>query len=300
MVAQVLEALQPKSGGRYVDGTLGGGGHAEAVLRASAPDGFLYGSDRDRMAVAAATERLKGFSGRFEIRQGPFSGLADWVPEASCDGALLDLGVSSPQLDLAERGFSFQKDGPLDMRMDRDQPRSAADLVNGLSVEELGRIFWELGEERQARRIARAIGTDRQVRPIETTGQLAALVERVAPRGGQRLHPATRVFQALRMAVNDELGELKLGLVAVWKLVKPGGRLAVITFHSLEDRMVKQFGRELAQDYKIKGFVDVPLLRQPAAPQSRWVSRKPIQPLPEEVAENPRARSAHLRVMEKL
>ena len=174
--------------------------------------GWLYGCDRDGAAVEAARARLADFAGRFEMRQGNFAELADWVPPGSCDGVLLDLGVSSPQLDAAERGFSFQQDGPLDMRMDRRQALTAAELVNTASAEELAKIFWELGGERDARRLARAIVQDRERRPFETTRQLAELIERLAPRRGKKTHPATKVFQALRIAVNDEIGSLERGL----------------------------------------------------------------------------------------
>ena len=173
-------------------------------------------------------------------------------PEKSCDGVLLDLGVSSPQLDTAERGFSFQQDGPLDMRMDDRQPLTAADLVNGEDAETLAKIFWEYGDERDSRRFAKAIVHDRALRKFETTKQLADLIERLAPRHGKKAHPATKVFQALRIAVNDEIGSLKRGLDAAVKILKPGGRLAVITFHSLEDRVVKEFGRERTRDYTLR------------------------------------------------
>ena len=299
MPEEVLAALQARPGGWYADGTLGGGGHAAALLRASAPDGRLYGCDRDAAAVAAARERLAEFAGRFELRQANFADLAGWVPVGGCDGVLLDLGVSSPQLDWAERGFSFQQDGPLEMRMDPSQGPTAADLVNESAPEELARIFWELGGERDSRRIARVIERDRQVRRFETTGQLAGLVERLNPRRGRRTHPATAVFQALRIAVNDELGALRAGLAAAVTLLKPGGRLAVITFHSLEDRMVKNFGNERARDYTFDGDVDVPELRRPRAPELRWVSRKALHPGEAELAANPRSRSAQLRVLEK-
>jgi len=300
MPVEVLVAMQPKSGGRYADGTLGGGGHAAALLRASAPDGWLFGSDRDAAALAAARERLAEFTGRFELRQANFAELTAWVAAGSCDGVLLDLGVSSPQLDQAGRGFSFQNDGPLDMRMDPSQGRTAADWVNHEAPETLAKIFWEFGDERDSRRIARAIEAERAVRRIATTTQLAALVERLNPRRGQRTHPATRVFQALRIAVNDELGALRSGLVAALTVLKPGGRMAVITFHSLEDRMVKVFGNVRARDYTFDGEVDVPELRRPKRPELRWVSRKAILPGAAELAENPRSRSAQLRVMEKL
>jgi 16S rRNA (cytosine1402-N4)-methyltransferase len=302
MVAEVLAAFSPKPGARIADGTLGGAGHASAMLAASSPNGWLYGCDRDGAAVEAAARRLneEGFAGRFEIRRGNYSELADWVPTDSCDCVLLDLGVSSPQLDDAQRGFSFQHDGPLDMRMDLRQPLTAAGLVNGWSEAELARVFWEYGDEPQSRRFARAIAHDRVGRPFETTVQLASLIERLAPRHGKKKHPATRVFQALRMAVNDESRFLKSGLAAACTLLKPGGRLAVITFHSLEDRMVKEFGRERTRDYTFEGEVDVPELRRPCVPELRWVQRKAILPGEVELAENPRARSAQLRVLEKI
>ncbi|HHY87197.1 MAG TPA: 16S rRNA (cytosine(1402)-N(4))-methyltransferase RsmH [Verrucomicrobia bacterium] len=300
MVAEVLAMLSPKPGGRYVDGTLGGGGHAAAILAASSPNGWLYGCDRDGAAIEAARERLAEFAGRFEIRRGTFAELADWVPAGSCDGVLLDLGVSSAQLDTAERGFSFQQEGPLDMRMDTRQPLTAADLVNHASEKELARIFWEYGGERESRRFARAIVRDRESARFETTRQLADLIERLSPRRGRKAHPATKVFQALRIAVNDEIGLLERGLEGAVTLLKPGGRLAVITFHSLEDRVVKNFGRARARDYTFTGGMDVPELREPRAPELKWVNRKAVMPGPAELAENPRSRSAHLRVLEKL
>jgi len=300
MLAEVMTALQPGASGRYVDGTVGGGGHAEAILGASAPDGWLFGCDRDEAAVEAAKKRLERFAGRFELRRGNFAELASWVPAGSCDGVLLDLGVSSPQLDQAERGFSFQKDGPLDMRMDRRQTLTAAALLNTESAEDLARIFWELGGERDARRFARSLVKEREHRPFETTRQLAECIERFSPRQGRKAHPATKVFQALRLAVNDELGSLARGLAGALGLLRPGGRLAVITFHSLEDRMVKDFGREQARYYTFIGGVDVPELRQPRPPEAKWVSRKAILPGAAELAENPRSRSAQLRVLEKL
>jgi 16S rRNA (cytosine1402-N4)-methyltransferase len=300
MMAEVLVALRPGPGGRYADGTIGAGGHAEAILRASAPDGWLDGCDRDGAALDLARDRLAPFAGRFELRQANYAELADWVAPGSCDGVLLDLGVSSMQLDQPVRGFSFQQDGPLDMRMDRRQALTAAELVNERSADELARLFFELGDERRARAIARAIERERGRQRIETTGQLARLIERVAPRRGARIHPATRVFQALRMAVNDEPGSLRRGLEAALKILKPGGRLAVITFHSAEDRMVKDFGRLRARGYEVPGGVDVPELRQPRVPELVRVERKPVRPGVAESRENPRARSAHLRIFEKV
>ena len=296
LLEEALLALQPAAGRLYVDGTVGGGGHAEAILEASGPGGRLVGFDRDDWALAAAARRLKRFGDRLELHREPFAGLA----KASCDGVLLDLGVSSPQLDEAERGFSFQVEGPLDMRMDRRQPVSAAQLVNELEAGELATIFWELGGERRSRRIARAIVEQRDMQRIETTLQLADTVERACPRRGARTHPATGVFQALRMAVNDELGQVQAGLDAAWSVLKPGGCLAVITFHSGEDRLVKQFSRRLAKPYTVRGDVDVPELREPREPLARELSRKAIKPSDAEVGRNPRSRSAQMRAMEKL
>ena len=218
----------------------------------------------------------------------------------SCDGVLLDLGVSSPQLDVAERGFSFQNEGPLDMRMDARQALTAMELVNNADAEALAKIFWEYGGERDSRRMAKAIVHDRVQRKFETTRQLAELIQRLSPRRGDKAHPATKVFQALRIAVNDEIGSLKLGLDGVLKILKPGGRLAVITFHSLEDRVVKDWANALVRDYTFPGEVDVPELRQPREPELKWVVRKAIKPGEVELKENPRSRSAQLRVMEKI
>jgi len=301
MAAEALAALNPNPAGRYADGTLGGAGHAASLLAASSPTGWLFGCDRDGVAVEAARKKLaEQFAGRFEIRRGNFAEMAGWIPAASCDGVLLDLGVSSPQLDSPSRGFSFQQDGPLDMRMDDRQKTTAADLVNTLGAEELAKIFWEFGGERESRRFARAIVHDRAQKKFETTRQLAELIERISPRAGKKAHPATKVFQALRIAVNDEIGSLKHGLEAALKILKPGGRLAVITFHSLEDRTVKEFGREKTRDYSFSGEVDVPELRQPRAPEMKWVSRKAILPGETELKENPRSRSAQLRILEKI
>lgn len=301
MAAEVLDALRPAPGGRYADGTIGGGGHAERILDASSPTGWLFGCDRDGAAVEAARRRLEErFAGRFEIRRANFSEIGEWISAGSCDGIVLDLGVSSPQLDQTGRGFSFQSEGPLDMRMDDRQTLTAADLIDRASAEELAKIFWEYGGERESRRFARAIVHDREQRKFETTTQLAGLIERLSPRREKKTHPATKVFQALRIAVNDETGSLKGGLEMACRILKPGGRLAVITFHSLEDRLVKEFGREKVRDYVVSGGVDVPELRRPRAPEMRWVQRKAIQPSERELKENPRSRSAQLRVLEKI
>lgn len=300
MTAEVLSALRVRPGIRCADGTLGGGGHAAAILNASRPDGWLFGCDRDGAAIEAATARLAEFAGRWEVRRGNFADLAELSGRTDFDAVLLDLGVSSHQLDTAERGFSFQQDGPLDMRQDARQEHTAADLVNELPADELADIFWALGEEPQARRFAKAIELDRRTQPFRTTAQLAGLIERLAPRHGRKAHPATRVFQALRMATNDELGALERGLAAALAVLRPGGRLAVLTFHSLEDRKVKEFGRARARDYTFPGLVDVPELRVPRAPELCWVERKAKPPGEAEVTANPRARSAQLRIMEKL
>lgn len=300
MMAEVLDALRPKTGGRYADGTLGGAGHAAGILAASSPDGWLFGCDRDGVAIEAAKQRLAEFAGRFEIRQGNFAEMAEWVPAGSCDGMLLDLGVSSPQLDVAERGFSFQQDAKLDMRMDQSQGMTAADLLNTASAHDLADIFWRYGDERESRRFARAIEMDRKTRRFETTRQLAELIERLSPRAGRKTHPATKIFQALRIAVNDEMGSLERGLAGALNILKPGGRLAVITFHSLEDRVTKNWMRDRARDYEFDGEVDIPELRRPRTPEVKLVNRKAIGPSEAELAENPRSRSAQLRLMEKI
>lgn len=300
LLHEVVCHLDPRPGRQYVDGTVGGAGHAEAILQSSSPDGWLYGCDLDGEAVQAAAVRLARYAGRFELRQGNFADLPSWVRAGGCAGVLLDLGVSAHQLECGERGFSLYEEGPLDMRLDNRSGPTAADLVNEASAEELADMFWKYGGERQARRIARAIVERRRGAPWRTTRELSDLVSVLVPRRGARVHPATRVFQSLRIAVNDELGSLRRGLEAVWSLLEAGGRLAVITFHSGEDRLVKEFGRSLERDYEVPGGVDVPALRCPRPARLRWVERKAIQPAAAEVARNPRARSAQLRVMEKL
>ena len=299
LLGEVVEALQPRSGAKYFDGTIGGGGHAAAILEASGPGGWLWGMDRDGDALAAAEQRLAKFAGRFELRRGNFSEVAEWIPPASCAGIVLDLGVSSAQLDWSERGFSFNAEGPLDSRMDQRQALTAADLVNESSEFDLAKILWEFGEERQSRRFAKAIVEQRKAKRFTTTKELADLIERLAPRHGKRTHPATQVFQALRIATNDELGSLRRGLDAAVKILQPGGRMAVITFHSLEVRLFREFGNERTRDYAIEGEVDVPELRKPREPELRWVQRKGVQPGEAELDSNPRSRSAQLRVLEK-
>jgi 16S rRNA (cytosine1402-N4)-methyltransferase len=283
-----------------MDATFGRGGHAEAILKKLTLDGRLLCLDRDPVAIAEAKARF-GSDSRVAIFLAPFSELAacaDAVePGLKLDGILLDLGVSSPQLDDAERGFSFMQDGPLDMRMSKGEGRSAADVVNGASEAELARIFREFGEERFASRIARAIVADRQKQPFTRTLELASLIERVARSRERHKHPATRVFQALRIHVNRELAELEAALTAARARLAPGGRLAVISFHSLEDRMVKRFMRDHAQpDPMYAGLPDIPAHARPTL----QVRGKSVEPDAEEIAANPRARSARLRVAERL
>lgn len=297
---EVVAGLKPHPGGRYLDLTLGGGGHASAILEASSPDGWLVGIDLDPAAIEASQVRLASFPGRFELHLGGFDRVGEWVADGSCDGAVADLGVSSHQLDSADRGFSFMRDGRLDMRLSGTGGPTAADLVNALSAEDLAAIFRGFGDEPHARAIARAVVAARQREPLTTTRQLAELVEQVVPRRGAPTHPATRVFMALRLAVNDELAVLERGLQAAWRALRRQGRLAVITFHGGEVRVVRRFGRALARDYEVAGDVDVPELRRPRPAQLRWVTRKPVVPGDLELARNPRARSAQLRVMEKL
>jgi 16S rRNA (cytosine1402-N4)-methyltransferase len=302
--AQVLEALAPRPGGRYLDGTLGLGGHAAAVL-AAAPGAELCGLDRDAEALELARERLAPFGSRahfFHCRYSEFAQALDELGWDRVDGALLDIGVSSLQLDEAERGFSFHSDGPLDMRMD-PQPGlpSAWHWVNRESFARLKECIATLGEEPQAGRIARVIVEARQKASIDTTGELAALVEKAYPaawRARARRHPATRTFQALRMAVNDELGELRRFLDAILGRLALGGRLAVITFPSLEDRMVKQAMRHWAEGCRCPRHVPVCVCHH--VPEVRLLHKKPLQADAEELARNPRASSAKLRAVEKI
>jgi 16S rRNA (cytosine1402-N4)-methyltransferase len=300
LLPQVLAALNIRASGTYLDATFGRGGHAGAILEKLIADGRLLCLDRDPAAVAHAKARW-GQDPRVSIFLEPFSRLAvcaDAVePGLKFDGILFDLGVSSPQLDDASRGFSFMRDGPLDMRMSQGQGPSAADVVNGASEAELIRIFREFGEERLAPRIVRAIIADRQVRPFESTRELAEMIARVARSTERHKHPATRVFQALRIHVNAELDELKIGLDAALDRLAPGGRLAVISFHSLEDRMVKQFMRRHASpDPVYAGLPDIPVQ---ARAKLRLVG-KSVEPDTGETERNPRARSARLRVVERL
>src|SRR5580692_8832355 len=284
LLPQVLAALNIQAGGTYMDATYGRGGHAGAILEKLIANGRLISLDRDPEAVAAARARFSA-DPRFSIFLAPFSALAavaDQVrPGLKLDGILFDLGVSSPQIDDASRGFSFMQDGPLDMRMTAGEGMSAADVVNGAPLEELIRIFREFGEERMAPRIARAIVADRQAKPFERTLELAEMIARVARSTERHKHPATRVFQALRIHVNGELDELEKGLQSAFERLAPQGRLAVISFHSLEDRMVKQFMRKLASTDPV--YAGLPFVPAHAAPKLRLVG-KAIQADSEETA----------------
>jgi 16S rRNA (cytosine1402-N4)-methyltransferase len=298
LLEEVVTALAPRDGAIFVDGTFGAGGYSKALLDAAACR--VFGIDRDPSAVAAGRELARRYDGRFDILGGRFGDMQSLLAEkgiTSVDGVTLDLGVSSMQIDQPERGFSFQKDGPLDMRMESSGP-TAADLVNSLPEGELADIFWRFGEERHSRRVARAIVADRKETPFNTTRQLAELVRRVVPASKDGIDPATRTFQGLRVAVNDELGEVERGLAAAERLLAPGGRLAVVSFHSLEDRLVKDFLKEGS------GLAARPSRHLPAvagsAARFRLISKKPIVAGPAELAANPRARSAKLRVAEKL
>jgi len=296
---EVMAHLRPRPGGWFIDGTLGAGGHAAGLLAASAPDGRLLGIDRDPSAVVFAAARLAPFGGRAVLVAGSLGDMGDIAPAhgfIDVDGILLDLGLSSRQLEDGARGFSFLQEGPLDMRFDPRQGDTAADLLNNLTAEELADLFWRYGEEQQSRRIARLVVTHR---PLRTTTELAQLIERYARRSGRPgRHPATKVFQALRIAVNSELAEIERGLSAAIELLRPGGRLAVISFHSLEDRLVKQFLREASRDCVCPP--EQPVCTCGARPTLRLVTRKAIQATDAETSANPRSRSARLRVAEKL
>lgn len=294
---QIIHALQPKSSGRYIDGTVGAGGHARGVLEACAPDGRLLAIDVDSQALALARKNLAPYGERVTFVQASYLALLDLMRSLgwdAVDGVLLDLGVSSMQLDTPERGFSFQYEAPLDMRFNRDTGLSAAQLVNAWAEADLADLLFKYGEEPRARQIAKLIV---QARPIETTTQLAEIVKRVH-RGHSRIHPATRTFQALRIAVNDELSVLEKALPRAIQALRPGGRLAIISFHSLEDRIVKNYFRR-----ESKGQINPPYERIYEVERRatlREVNRKPITPDEKEIRENPRARSAKLRVAEKL
>jgi 16S rRNA (cytosine1402-N4)-methyltransferase len=294
---EIIHVLQPRSGGRYVDGTLGAGGHARGILEACAPDGQLLGLDVDPHALALARETLAPHEGRIHLVQASHTTLSQQLASLgwdAVDGILLDLGASSMQFDDPARGFSFMQDGPLDMRFGINATMSAEEIINTFEQKELADIIFRYGEDRDARKIAKAIVTNR---PLHTTGQLVAVIERASPRRGDKIHPATRTFQALRIAVNDELAAVEKTLPQAVASLKVGGRCAVISFHSLEDRIVKEYFREQSKD-----LVNPPYERMYEVERKavvKLITKKPILPTEEEIRENPRARSAKLRVVEK-
>jgi 16S rRNA (cytosine1402-N4)-methyltransferase len=301
LLPEVIESLHPESGKRYLDGTLGAGGHTEAILIKSSPDGQVLGLDRDDEAIAAARQRMRRFNHRFIARQASFADAKQILAEIgwdAVDGVVLDLGISSHQIDSPERGFSFRTEARLDMRMDRTQLLDAQKMVNSSPGDELERILRDYGEESNARRIARAIVAERKQRPIETTTELVKIVERVKGRGRRQHHPATQVFQALRIAVNQELQHLERFLESGFELLRPGGRIAIISFHSLEDRMVKTAFRKWSRTCLCPPRV---LRCQCGWSQKvKLITKKPLVPSTTEINANPRARSAKLRVVEKV
>lgn len=313
MLDEVLEYLQPSPGGHYIDGTAGGGGHTAALLERSAPDGRVLAIDTDRLALARVRERLSEYvdNGRLVLVQGNFSHLATIARGAgfsSVQGVLLDLGFSSDQMDDPQRGFSFSADGPLDMRLDQSLSVSAADLVNTASEQELADIFWRYGEEKRSRQIARRIVREREKGPITRTTPFAALVAAGVPHKAGAIHPATRVFQALRIAVNQELEQLTVALPAILDVLNRQkisgmqaegiGRMAVIAFHSLEDRIVKEFMRREAKDCLCPPRTPVCICGHRA--RLRILTPRPLTPTEQEIEQNPRARSAKLRAAQAI
>ncbi len=303
MPEETIGGLLTSRDGTYVDCTLGGAGHAARIVRCLSPAGRLIGIDQDAAAIAASRQRLDGAACRVDIVRGNFRRLEEILAELSVtavDGVLFDLGVSSPQIDEAERGFSYMQDAPLDMRMDGTASRSAFEVVNSYSEEALARIFREYGEERWAKRIAAFIAAAREEAPVRTTGELVDVICRAIPKAVRRAaggHPAKRVFQAIRIEVNDELGELRRTLDTAIEILNDAGRLVVITFHSLEDRIVKNKFREAQNPCTCPP--DFPVCVCGKTPRGR-LNGKPQTPSPEELEENPRARSARLRSIEKL
>jgi len=299
LLEEAVDALNIRPDGRYLDGTFGRGGHSRAILARLSKQGCLLSLDRDPEAVATGKEELEEDL-RFSIVQGDFAEMEryvrEWGVEEGLDGILLDIGVSSPQLDNPDRGFSFMGDGPLDMRMNPLQGVSANEWLAEASERELTRVFREFGEERHARRIARSIVLARQKQRLETTGQLARLIEDTIGRREKNKHPATRCFQAIRIYINDELAQLARGLEEAIKLLRPGGRLVVISFHSLEDRLVKRTMREAARPGQVRRNIPQHPDHEPLL---RLIGRA-VKPSETELSVNPRARSAVMRVAEKL
>lgn len=302
MLDQVLELLACRPGGIYADGTVGGGGYSEAILRASAPDGILLGVDWDAEAIERAAERLRPYGERVILAKAGYAELPEVAARYGVDrldGIVLDLGISTFQLDEAARGFSFTQDGPLDMRMDLGLPRTAADIVNTLPEKDLADLIFRLGEERWSRRIARAVVERREERPFQRTLELADTVAATVPatRDARRIHPATRTFLALRLAVNGELEALRDFLPRALALLEKGGRLCVVSFHSLEDRMVKGQFKDWAKSCRCPR--EAVLCRCEGEPLVRLLTRKALRPDDTEMENNPRSRSARLRAVEK-
>jgi 16S rRNA (cytosine1402-N4)-methyltransferase len=295
---EIIHALQPRSGGRYVDGTLGAGGHARGILEACSPDGLLLGLDVDPQALALARETLAPYEKRIRLVQASHITLSEQLAAAkwdAVDGILLDLGASSMQFDNAERGFSFMHDGPLDMRFGPQALMSAEEIINTFDERELADMIYRYGEDRDSRKIAKAIVASR---PLHTTRELVAVIEKASPRRGDKLHPATQTFQALRIAVNDELAAVEKTLPQAVAALRSGGRCAVISFHSLEDRIVKEYFREQSKELINPPYEQIYEVERKAIVV--LVNKKPILPSVEEIQENPRARSSKLRVVEKL
>ena len=299
---EVIHYLNPQPGGTYLDGTLGGGGHARLILERCTPGGMLIGIDQDQEALRATGQRLAEFSDTARLVHGNFGELADHLDDlgiSALDGFILDIGVSSHQLDSGNRGFSFQHDAPLDMRMDTSQGQTAADLLNDLPEQELERIIWEYGEERWAKRIASFIAQARLQTPIAGTLQLVDIIKGAVPKAkwDERIHPATRTFQAIRIAVNRELDNLEKGLRAAIDRLKPGGRGVVISFHSLEDRIVKHIFREYTTGCTCPRNLPVCICN--SRPRVQVLTGRPVMATESEISSNPRSRSAKLRAVEK-
>lgn len=297
LLNEAVEALCCKADGLYVDGTFGRGGHSRAILSQLSDNGRLMGVDKDPLAIEEG-RRLAEEDARFSIAHTSFSRMKELLQGETADGVLLDLGVSSPQLDDPLRGFSFMQDGPLDMRMNPEQGQSAAEWLAVEKEEDIARVLWEYGEERFSRRMARAIVKERQNKPIETTSHLAQLIKDANPKWEKHKHPATRAFQAIRIFINRELEDLKDALNEAVDLLKPGGRLVVISFHSLEDRIVKQFIRKEERGEQASLPRWVPITEQQMDRRLRRVG-KPVKANDDEVSGNPRARSAIMRIAEK-
>lgn len=303
LLHETIEGLNIKPDGIYVDGTMGGAGHGYEVCKRLGPDGRYIGIDRDADAIVAGKERLAEFEDKVSIARGNYSSATELLKELNIekvDGIMLDLGVSSHQLDVAERGFSYMADAPLDMRMDKRQTKTAYDIVNGYSEQELARVIREYGEDKFAQNIAKHIVAKRSGKPIETTGELNEAIRAAIPMKIQKTlgHPSKRTFQAIRIELNEELEELRIALDSMVDLLKPGGRLCIITFHSLEDRMVKTMFKK--EENPCTCPSEFPVCVCGKKPRVKIISKKPILPSEKEQEENSRARSAKLRVLERI